>query len=112
MNDAVAKSQLFVLDEANRPVRAESLQAWASYMEQPHRVGKDKVNGLTISTVFMGLGGNVLGCPRPFETIVMRGDEKLAQAERYETWDAARRGHARWVKELTHNARKLLAAMS
>lgn len=82
------------------------------YMEQPHRVGKDTVNGLTISTVFIGVGGNVLGLPRPFETIIMRGDDKLAQAERYATWDAAKRGHARWVAEMSQNSRKLLAAMT
>lgn len=98
MNDALARSQLFVLDAANRPVRAESLMDWAKWMEQPHRVGKDVVNGITISTVFIGLGGNVLGTPRPFETKLFRGDEMMAEGQRYETWDAAQRGHAAWVK--------------
>lgn len=98
MTAALARSQLYVLDEKNNPVRADSLQDWAEFMEKPHRVGDDTVRGIRISTVFIGLAGNLAGLPRPFETMLFRDGAMLPESQRYATWDAARRGHESWVK--------------
>lgn len=100
MSEALARSQLYVLDSKNNPIRSDSLHDWARYMEEPHRVGDDTVRGVRISTVFIGLGGNVLGLPRPFETLLFRNGDMLPDSQRYATWDAARRGHEAWVKQI------------
>jgi len=98
-----------VLDQNNNPVRANNLHDWAMHMEQPHRVGDDTVRGVRISTVFTGLAGNLLNLPRPFETLLFRNGEPLPEAQRYATWDAAKRGHDAWVK--TVRERGVMAMM-
>lgn len=100
MSETLARSQLYILDAANKPVRAGNLQEWAEHMEQPHRVGEDTVRGVRISTVFMGLAGNLLNLPRPFETLLFMDGQPLPESQRYATWEAAKRGHAQWVERV------------
>lgn len=100
MTETLARSQLYVLDAKNNPVRANSLHEWALHMEQPHRVGEDTVRGVRISTVFVGLAGNLLNLPRPFETMLFMDGAPLPESQRYATWDAAKRGHAQWVERV------------
>lgn len=100
MSEVLARSQLYVLDEHNNPVRADNLQEWAQHMEQPHQIGNDVVRGVRISTVFMGLAGNLLNLPRPFETLLFMDGVPLPESQRYATWDAAKRGHAQWVERV------------
>lgn len=100
MSEILAKSQLYVLDAQNNPVRAGNLHEWAMHMEQPHRVGDDTVKGVRISTVFTGLAGNLLNLPRPFETLLFMDGTPLPESQRYATWDAAKRGHAAWVERV------------
>jgi len=100
MSETLAKSQLYVLDSANNPIRAGNLQEWAEHMEKPHRVGDDTVRGVRISTVFIGLAGNLLNLPRPFETLLFIDGMQLPESQRYATWDAAKRGHAQWVERV------------
>lgn len=100
MTEVLARSQLYVLDDRRNPIRAGTLQDWIEYMEQPHRVAQDIVKGIRISTVFVGLAGNLLGLPRPFETVLIRDGEVLPEAQRYATWAAAQRGHEQWVAQV------------
>lgn len=100
MSETLARSQLYVLDEKNNPIRSDSLHEWAMHMEKPHRVGEDTVRGVRISTVFIGLAGNLLNLPRPFETLLFLDGDQLPETQRYGTWDAAKRGHAQWVERV------------
>lgn len=109
MTETLARSQLYVLDARRKPVRADNLHDWAIHMEQPHRVGDTTVRGTRISTVFIGLAGNLLNLPRPFETVLIQGGDVLAESQRYATWEAAERGHAQWV-ELVKSRREVYAA--
>lgn len=85
-----------------------SLIEWATKFEDPatHRVEWDDVDGVTISTVWLGLDhqwGH--GPPLIFETMIFGGMLDEFQA-RYSTIEQARDGHAtavRSVREhLTH----------
>lgn len=57
------------------------------------RVGWDEVDGVKISTVFLGLDhGFGMGPPQWFETMVF-GGACAGDCERYATWDEAAAGH-------------------
>lgn len=58
---------------------------------------KDKVGGLVVSTVFLGVDHSFGGTPRWFETMVFRAGESLS-CERYETKNEAEAGHQREVE--------------
>lgn len=100
MTETLARSQLYVLDERRNPVRADNLHDWAMHMEKPHRVAQTMVKGIRISTVFIGLAGNLMNLPRPFETVMFHDGDVLPESQRYATWEAAERGHAAWVKQV------------
>jgi hypothetical protein len=53
-------------------------------------------NGVSISTVFLGINHGILGSDIWFETMVFGGEHDGCQY-RYETWDEAVMGHDRAV---------------
>jgi hypothetical protein len=91
---------LFVLDANKNPIRADGLLAWSEFMKEPHRVAVDVVNGIRVSTAFIGVGGNYKGRPCPFETLLIRDGEPLNHRQRYATWEQAAKGHTEWLKAI------------
>jgi hypothetical protein len=59
-------------------------------------VAYDVVDGVTVSTIFLGINTSFIGPPRLFETMVFGGEYDMEQ-ERYSTWDEAEAGHTRWL---------------
>ena len=71
------------------------LMTWSSRFEKEDRqVADDMVNGVRVSTVFLGLDHNFgrEGPPILFETMVFGGPLDGEQW-RYETWEQAEAGH-------------------
>lgn len=104
---------MFILDENQSPILADSTLHWGRWMEDNLRnrhVGDDTIGNYRVSTVFLGLDHKFSdrGWPVLFETMVFRLDEngqrQLAaddsddldmMQERYTTWQLAEQGHAR-----------------
>ncbi len=97
----------YKLDE-NKNVVPSTIEEWSIFVggNLPTNfihVGDDTVNGLRISTVFLGLCHNFNpnnNVPIVFETMVFNNDSVIYMA-RYTTWDEAIAGHKRaiqWVK--------------
>lgn len=89
-------SDQYILD-GHTPVRVPSLREWGRWMEDGdrRRVAFDMVDGVTVSTVFLGLDhqwGD--GPPLLFETMIFGGPHDEYQ-ERYSTWEEAEAGHAK-----------------
>jgi hypothetical protein len=88
--------------DGKTPVETD-LMTWAKWMEsrQNMHLGDDTIEGVRISTVFLGLyhsfGGNV---PVLWETMVFGGDLDQEQ-ERYSSWQEAERGHKEMVEKVT-----------
>ena len=93
------------------------LPTWSNQFEELSRAGKRKVahdivEGLRVSTVWLGLDHNFLrigGKPHLFETMIFDDDGDYGwdydYQERYTTWNEAVEGHKKaieWIK----NARK------
>lgn len=84
-------------------VPCDSVEEWGRWYETAdRRVAKDWVNGMLVSTVFLGLDHNWGGgTPLLFETMVFpEGSCDERYMERYETWEEAEVGHGRaiaWV---------------
>lgn len=55
-------------------------------------VAKDEINGVRISTVFLGMDHGFHGEPLLFETMIFGGEHDMYQ-ERYSTYDQAEKGH-------------------
>lgn len=74
---------------------------WAKRFETAERrVALDNINGVKVSTVFLGLDHNFgSGPPLLFETMVFGGKYDQEQW-RYSTWDEAEQGHKRIVEEV------------
>ncbi len=89
-------SDKFIL--AGRKVVPADLNTWARWFEQGpgvRRVGDDTINGVRISTVFLGIDHSwrTDGPPLLFETMVFGGVLHEA-CERCETYDQAEAQHA------------------
>ena len=67
---------------------------WGALMERGDRqVARDEFDGITVSTVFLGIDHNFSGGPPLiFETMVFGGGLTEYQT-RYATWDEAEAGH-------------------
>jgi len=67
---------------------------WAMFMEHENRqVDRTEINGVSVSTVFLGLNHNYWGgVPILFETMVFGGAYDQYQ-RRYATWEEAEQGH-------------------
>ncbi len=95
----------YILDDEGNPVVEEDILKWGHWFETNDRhVADDKVNGVRISTVFLGLDHNFsfadgMGDPVLWETMVFGGtyDQEM---DRYTSKDDALAGHARWVKKV------------
>lgn len=104
MKDKYEKTNtLFILDKEKNVIPA-SIYKWARFFENKHNernVGYTKINGLLISTVFIGLIHNI------FETMIFREYEPLDYFKSYATWEEAIEGHQKaieWVKNnVEHN---------
>ncbi len=101
-----------VLDDDHRVVEAD-LHTWAQFLDEHGKrtVGKDTVDGVTVSTVFLGSDhsyGPELGQPDPlwFETMVFEGVGKGwdQTRDRYTTWEQAEAGHKEVVARLRAGA--------
>ena len=85
------------------PVPCDDLFKWAEWLKSADRhVKEDEINGVRISTVFLGLDHNLarlLGRGRPhlFETMIFGGEHDM-YCERSSTWDQAKINHDRVVK--------------
>lgn len=69
----------YILDDAGEPVPCEDLMTWARWFEntEARRLAMDTVDGITVSTVFLGLDqARIAGLPILWETMAWReGDE-------------------------------------
>jgi hypothetical protein len=79
----------------HEPVPESDLLLWAKWFEAAERrVAFDEINGVRVSTVFLGLDHNFghNDAPILFETMVFGGPLDQEQ-RRYRTWDEAEKGH-------------------
>lgn len=96
---------LYTLDATGQPQPISSFMSWAIWMEAADvHLGKDEVDGVLVSTVFLGIGYG--DPPLLFETMIFGGGLNESQ-ERYTTREAALEGHRRWVQYLRSGARPL-----
>lgn len=93
------------LDEDHRPIRL-SMDDLArnefdfDAMEKRRRVGDDEVDGVRISTVFLGVElFSFEGPPDIFETMLF-GEKDERVWSRYKTWNDAVAGHSAYVAGL------------
>lgn len=111
-------NQKFVIMDENDRVKIVTLREWAKWMGE-HRnertIGRDEVDGYTVSTIFLGLDHQRLPDGRPlyWETMVFgppSGSRDLSgnprelgddiYQDRYSTAKEARAGHAKAVEWL------------
>lgn len=75
----------------------EDLNTWAKWFESSDRsVANDFINGVRISTIFLGLNHGFFGPPLWFETMVF-GGRFDGFIDRYQTWSEAEVGHLRVI---------------
>lgn len=85
----------YVLDENHEPVPA-TMMAWARFFEDRDkcRVARDEIDGVVISTVFLGLNHQWIdGPPLIFETMIFGGQHD-DWMQRTSTWAEAEETHA------------------
>jgi hypothetical protein len=97
----------YILD-GHTPVPASS-KKWSEWFENTdlRRVKEDNVEGIRVSTVFMGVDIGWEGPPMLYETMVFwvpphRG---AGYQERYSSWEEAEAGHDRAVKTVVRQIR-------
>jgi FKBP-type peptidyl-prolyl cis-trans isomerase 2 len=98
---------LFILKGKN-PVPTKDVEEFGRSMMSPDRiVAKDKVDGIEVSTVFLGVDHNhhMEGTPILFETMVF-GGELDEEQERYHTYDEAVEGHKVMVERVKGSMKK------
>lgn len=95
----------YILDEAHNVIAISDLMAWGQWFEENdalRRVGSDIINGIRVSTVFLGLDHNYgSGAPLLFETMIFdkSADSSLnGMMWRYSTWAEAEEGHKAAVR--------------
>jgi len=84
-----------------KAVKCNNPSTWAKELEIANRqVAYKEINGIAISTVFLGLDHSWNGPPPLlFETLVF-GGALDGEMFRYETWEEAEKGHAIMVKRV------------
>lgn len=91
--------RFYILD-GHEPVPTDDVLVWGGWWEKADRFVKqtDVSEGVTVSTVFLGLDHNWGdGPPLLFETMIFGGP--LSDSEwRYSTWAQAEKGHAKAVR--------------
>lgn len=92
--------RLYIL-EGHTPIPAKNTEQWGSWFGSvDHHVADDEIDGIRVSTVFVGIDYSFgLGPPLFYETMVFGGrfDQCI---QRYETWDEAEKGHRQWVNRV------------
>lgn len=87
----------YILD-GKVPVKCEDLMTWANWYEtnyQNRHVADETIDGVRISTVFLGLDHSFYnGPPLLFETMIFGGAHNDYQ-DRCSTWEEAEAMHAR-----------------
>jgi hypothetical protein len=94
-----AMSGRYILDAEGNPVPEPDLLTWGKWLETADRqLAKDQLpNGVTVSTVFLGLDHSFFGGPPMlWESMIFGGPEDQYQ-ERYASREEALAGHARAV---------------
>jgi hypothetical protein len=83
------------------PKRCDDILEWGRWYETAQRhIGDDTINGVRVSTVFLGLDHSFSeGDPILFETMVFGGEHNEWQ-ERYFTYDEAEAGHKNVVRRI------------
>ena len=98
----------YILDARRRVVPAD-LMTWVQWFEQVEQrvVAKDEVEGVSVSTVFLGVdhrfGGK--GPPLLFETMTF-GPYGSEIVDRYSSWDDAETGHRATVDRIKRTMKK------
>jgi hypothetical protein len=86
---------LYILDQNGEPAACEDVIAWAAWWSAANRqVAEDRIKGVRISTVFLGIDHNLGdGPPLLWETLVF-GGALGGELKRYATREEALAGHA------------------
>lgn len=110
------KNDKYILDENGSPVECSDLLTWAKWTEENKektRIKQELVNGLFVSTIFLGLDYSFIGIGKPvlYETMVFDEREKDENEhksklgkdifqERYPTKELAIAEHDRIVEDI------------
>ncbi len=97
-------SDKYILD-GQIPVPCDNLLEWAEWFEKADRhVAVDMIEGVRISTVFLGLDHNFgfNDYPILFETMCF-GGQYDQEGERYSTWEQAVVGHNQWCDKVAQS---------
>lgn len=88
----------YILDAERHPVPAELFE-WGEFFEhRDRRVDYTNLdNGVSISTVFLGINHRLFGNGPLFETMIFGGPHDQ-YTRRYSSWDDAAVGHERAVR--------------
>ncbi len=91
-------SDKYILDADGNPVPEPDLMTWAQWMQTAVRsIARDEIDGVTVSTVFLGLDHSFFsGPPVLWETMIFGGPHNDYQ-RRYSTRDEALVGHCHAV---------------
>lgn len=92
----------YILDKKGNPKEETDLIVWAKWFETADRkVKEDWINGVRISTIFLGLDHNFYGKGKPtlYETMVFGGKFDGEQM-RYSTKKEAEKGHKEMIKKV------------
>ena len=103
------KKDKFILDENNNAIPA-NLMEWGEFYKNKKRcrVKRDIINGMLISTIFLGIDNNFYlddedHKPHIFETMVFKEGSYLENyCDRCSTWQEAEECHKKavqWVKD-------------
>lgn len=116
--DFLKKKNCYILDK-DRNVIPASLMELSTYLEESTEeriVKRDTVNGLRVSTVFIGLDHNFSMPeerekedykPYIFETMIFDVDEKEIYCDRYATWAEAEEGHQKAIKLVKYGCKEI-----
>lgn len=99
---------MYILDHDHNPVPVADAIEWSVFFENidNRRVAYDTVNGINVSTVFLGVDHSFTddGPPILFETMCFGGPDWLDEFQRrYATWDEAEQGHRATVAAIREN---------
>ena len=90
----------YILDENKntRKVSYEEKIEWARRNTEANRIALDEIDGITVSTVFLGIDHSADGGEILFETMIFAKGSPLDQyQERCTTYEEALAGHAKAV---------------
>jgi hypothetical protein len=104
------RHDFYILDQDHQLIPIDDLVVWTQFLENGRHVAKTNLNGLLVSTVFLGLDHAWNGPPQLFETMIFDEGtvlpseyfEKISEwcqdyQMRYATWDEAVKGHEQVV---------------